>query len=52
MKSTITTGAIRISAISDGDSRLPALFYAGLDFAGRTGLLAGEGRTTSLRDAS
>jgi glyoxylase-like metal-dependent hydrolase (beta-lactamase superfamily II) len=43
MKSTITTGAIRITAISDGDSRLPALFYPGLDFAGRTGLLAGDG---------
>lgn len=41
--STITTGAIRITAINDGDSRLPALFYPGLDFARHRGLLAGDG---------
>ena len=38
--STMNAGGIRITAISDGDSRLPALFYPGLDFACHPELLA------------
>ena len=49
---TINAGAIRITAINDGDCRLPALFYPGLDFARHPGLLAGDGTYASPQAAS
>jgi glyoxylase-like metal-dependent hydrolase (beta-lactamase superfamily II) len=39
----VTAGAISITAINDGDSHLPPLFYPGLDFACHPGQLAGDG---------
>lgn len=41
--STTDIGAIRVTAISDGDSRLPALFYPGLDFTVHPELMAADG---------
>ena len=43
MSTTTTIGSIRITALSDGTSHLPPMFYPGLDFSAHPGLLDAAG---------